>query len=62
MELFIRVDVKFRVLFKDLAKFNETYRISLGIGGLAFEKSYIQPPENAHKVLDRNGVKLRIWQ
>lgn len=61
MELHIRIFVKFRFLFKDLAKFEETYKISVGAGGFDFVQVHDEMPAKARKMLDRNGVKVYIW-
>lgn len=61
MELFIRVDVKFRFLLRDLAKFEETYRVAVGAGGLEFQQVHEEMPARARRMLDRNGVKVYLW-
>lgn len=65
MEVHIRIYVKFRINLgfakKTLAEFDETYKVSLG-AGLNFQQVHGEMPATARKLLDRNGVRVWVWE
>jgi hypothetical protein len=54
----IRLKVKFRFMFRDLAKFDKAWQIDpLGV----VEISPSQEPEGSKVLWNKNGVRLSYW-
>lgn len=59
MEFYIRVYIKFRFLFRDIAKEDRTYKVKLP--GFQFDRVESPVPKDAKVLFDKHGVKVNLW-
>jgi hypothetical protein len=64
MTLNIMLRVKFRAFFMDLAKFTKLATVTISQGNIETEVEDFNEsitPASARKLVDRNGVVLKVW-